>query len=388
MRRRHFIQTTGATLAASTFTPALLRSAQAAEAGLSASSIQLKTSLCMTGPLTGIGTGTAAGMQAVVKAVNTAGGVHGRKIELQVLDDGYELPRAVENVKKILADGNVFALLSCTGTPHNAAVLPLISQAGVPYLAPYTGADQLRTADFPGVFHIRASYASEVARLMQQITQMGFQRIGIIHTDNDFGRGLAKQAMQALSAASRQAVANLPMAVDGQNADAVAQQMITANPAVVFMATAGSSIIPAIQALKRQRQALPVMTTSVGLPADAAQHLKGDMAGIAVTRVMPDPFKAKTPVVRDFHAAMQAAGTRHLVNASSMEGYINMRLMVEALNRAGRDLSRDRLRTALAGIKGFDLGGFTVSYDSGKEPYVGSRYVELGITRADGSLLG
>jgi branched-chain amino acid transport system substrate-binding protein len=102
--------------------------------------------------------------------------------------------------------------------------------------------------------------------------------------------------------------------------------------------------------------------------------------------VFPDPHRARTPVVRDYQAAMQAIG-RSDFSSASLEGYINTRILAEGLDRAGRDVTRAKLRTALLSLNRFDLGGFSVDY-AGAAPFVGSRFVSLGILGGDGRFLG
>ena len=102
--------------------------------------------------------------------------------------------------------------------------------------------------------------------------------------------------------------------------------------------------------------------------------------------VVPDPNRAKSQVVRDYQAAMRANGKQEFTQGS-LEAYVNMRVLAEGLERAGSDPTRARLRSALAGIRNWDLGGFVVDY-SGQAPYVGSRYVDLGVLGGSGRFLG
>ena len=57
------------------------------------------------------------------------------------------------------------------------------------------------------------------------------------------------------------------------------------------------------------------------------------------------------------------------------------------LERAGRELTRGKLRAALASVRSHDMGGMTVDYSNGA-PYVGSRFVNLGILGANGRMVG
>src|SRR5256885_15413637 len=93
------------------------------------------------------------GQEGPIQAAGRAGAAGGRP-EWQMVDDGGGSQRTADNVRQMLSKGTAFALLSCVGTPNNAAVIPLIEEAGVPYVAPFTGASSLRKAS-RNVFHVR-----------------------------------------------------------------------------------------------------------------------------------------------------------------------------------------------------------------------------------------
>jgi len=105
-----------------------------------------------------------AGITAAFHGINKAGGIHGRELRLVMKDDGYVPAKSVENIKQMLDGNSVFAFMSCIGTANNAAIIPLIEQAGVPYVGPVTGASSLRQPGQRNVFHVRASYTDEVTR--------------------------------------------------------------------------------------------------------------------------------------------------------------------------------------------------------------------------------
>ncbi|MDP1108952.1 ABC transporter substrate-binding protein, partial [Klebsiella pneumoniae] len=83
------------------------------------------------GPLAAYGTDIKLGTEAAMAQINARGGIHGRTLQLQIVDDGYVPQRSADNVRQMLSKGTAFALLSCNGTPNNAAIIPLIEEAGV-----------------------------------------------------------------------------------------------------------------------------------------------------------------------------------------------------------------------------------------------------------------
>jgi len=101
-------------------------------------------SAAFDGPAQALGLGMRAGLQAAFHEINEAGGVHGRKIELITLDDGYEPERAIANTRQLINEDRVFSLIGAVGTPTSKAALPVANSAGIPFFGPFTGAGFLR----------------------------------------------------------------------------------------------------------------------------------------------------------------------------------------------------------------------------------------------------
>jgi hypothetical protein len=132
LRRRFLALAPQATaLSALAFSPAFLRNAYAEE-GVNAKTITIGSSGALTGPLAGFGSSMKMGVDAAMTQINAKGGVRGRQLQFQLVDDAYVPQRTAENVKKMIADNSVFALMSCIGTPNNTAILPMIDEDGMP----------------------------------------------------------------------------------------------------------------------------------------------------------------------------------------------------------------------------------------------------------------
>lgn len=76
------------------------------------------------------------------------------------------------------------------------------------------------------------------------------------------------------------------------------------------------------------------------------------MQGIAITHVYPDALQAKHLIVRNYQLAMRAMNQSEFTTGS-LEGYISTRLMAEAMQRAGRNVTRERVKQALASIRNY-----------------------------------
>ena len=384
MQRRQFV-TIAPRLAAGLAAPALVRNAFAQDAGISSKSLTIGCSASLTGPLAGFGRDIKQGAEAALAQINARGGIHGRMVQLQILDDGYVPQRTTENVQQMISQGSAFALLSCVGTPNNAGILPMIEDAGIPYVAPFTGASSLRKGA-RNVFHVRASYTDEVRRLVQRLAGMGLKDIGVVYLDNAYGREMLEDSTRFLAEQGLKPLVQVALATDGKNLSDVLAKVGQARPAVVLLATAGAVSVELVRGLKTNNPGVLMAGLSVTLTSEGLKQLGDAGSGLALTMVMPDPTRAKTALVRDYQAAMRARGIQEF-NLGTLESYTNTRVLAEGLERAGADPTRSKLRTALAGIRNLDLGGLVIDY-SGQAPYVGSRFVDMGVLNGAGRFVG
>ena len=384
MQRRQFVSLAPGAVVAAAAAPAFLRNAFAQEAGITGKTLTIGCSGALTGPLAGLGQDVKLGAEAALAHINSRGGVNGRTLQFNMLDDGYVPQRTTDNVKQMLSQGSAFALLSCIGTPNNTSILPLIEEAGVPYVAPITGASSLRKSA-RNVFHVRASYTDEVRRLIQRLAGMGLKSIGVVYLDNGYGREMLEDATRALAALNMKPAVQVAVATDGKNLPQVLQAVAAARPSAVLLATAGTVSVGLVRGIKKESPGVLMAGLSVTLPSASLGQLGEDGSGLALSMIVPDPNRAKLQLVRDYQSAMRAQGKSEF-SQGSLEAYVNARVLIEGLDRAGKDVTQPKLRAALAGIRNLDLGGFVVDY-SGQAPYVGSRFIDLGVLGSTGRFI-
>jgi branched-chain amino acid transport system substrate-binding protein len=347
--------------------------------------IRICQSIALSGPLGDLGQAMHQGAQACFAAVNAQGGVHGRKIALAVQDDGYDVKRALANAEAFLGDRSTFALFNCMGTPMIDAMLPQVIESGLPFFAPFSGALLARPKNARNVFNIRASYPDEAEQLVQHLATVGIKRIAIAHQNNSFGKEVYEGARLAMEKHQLRGGVAVTVENSGADAAAAAAKLVEANPEAVLVGLAGKPTLDFVKAIRAQRRGLPLYALSVMGSAATLRALGDDAVGIAVSQVVPSPAKTVMPVVRQFQQAWKATGTTLEPSHLALEGYINARVFVEALTRAGRNPTRERFIEATWAIKRHDLGGFEVNFsEPGKNA---SRYVELTMVGRDGKFI-
>lgn len=114
--------------------------------------------------------------------------------------------------------------------------------------------------------------------------------------------------------------------------------------------------------------------STVGTDQMIAQMGEG-ARGIGVSQVMPYPWNDTATVVHEYQRLIAQGDASVDFSYSGIEGYVTIKLVIEALRKAGPELSRERFVDTLEGLRQFDLGGFRVSYSP--TDHGGSTFVDL-----------
>jgi ABC-type branched-subunit amino acid transport system substrate-binding protein len=359
----------------------------AAEPGVTDSKITLGMSAPFSGPNGAYGIDMRTVIQTYFDQVNKGGGVNGRKLELIALDDGYETERTVANTKTLINEKNVFALLAYYGSsPTTEAMNTVFGPARVPLVGTISGAGTLREslAQNPSnrqMFNVRASYADETDAIVNQLVSLGLKSIAVFYQNDGFG----KSGLEGVTAALKKH--NLAPSAVGtveRNSVEVDPAVITigkAKPQAVVMVTLYKPTAAFVRAMKKAGQNPMFMTLSPVGTEQLVQELGPEARGIGISQVMPYPWNDIVPMVRDYQ---KLVGSKGGYSYYGIEGYATARIMVDALRRAGKDLTREKLFAALESTN-TDLGGFRVSYSPTSR--LGSRFVELTVVGPGGKIL-
>ena len=332
--------------------------------GLATDEVVFGQSAALTGPASELGTGMRLGVQAAFAEANAAGGIHGRQLRLISLDDAYEPEAAVANTRKLIEEHDAFALLGAVGTPTSRAAQPVTSEAGVPYIAPFTGAEFLRKADEkPNVVNMRASYFQETAEIVARLTtDLGISRIGILYQDDSYGRAGLEGVRRALD------VHGLRLAVEAnytRNTEIVKVALLDLrrfNPEAVVIIGAYQPAATLIRWARRLEFSPVFVNISFVGTSALVQELGVEGEGVYITQVVPFPEDASVPVVANYQKALAQWAPGTGPGFVSLEGYLAGRLVAEGLRLAGPQATRGEFLDALHSAPAIDLGGFELHY--------------------------
>lgn len=327
---------------------------------------------------------TTDGARLYIDFVNARGGVHGQKIELISLDDKFDPKLAAENARQLIVDKQVLAIFLNRGTPHTEAINPLLEQHGVPLVGPSTGAMVLHKPVKKYIFNVRATYQRESEKAVEHLLTMGVKRIAVVHTDDSFGQDGLQGAARGLSKASLQPVAVLKTDRSKPDFSVLAAPLTKAQTQAIIWVGSGTHVVDGIKALRAAGPVPQVVTLSNNASSGFVKALGTNARGVIVTQVFPSERSIAYPMVKEAQGLISAKAGAAL-SPAMLEGFAAAKVLVEGLQRAGKNPSREKLRAALEGLKNFNLGGLEVGY--GPDDHTGLDFVDLSIVGADGRFM-
>lgn len=361
--------------------PVLAR-ATSAPAPASGEEILVGQSAPLSGQMGPAMAGVLAGQQLAIDEGNRRGGAGGRRIRLQLLDDGFDPARTLENARLLVEQQQAVALFGTVGTAQTAAVLPYIAEKKVPLIAAYSGSPALRARHHPYFFTTQASYADELVRMVRNLKSVYATRIGIVYQDNDFGKLLLPVAEKVIAAEGCQVAAAQPLDVRAADAAAAVRALAESRPQAVIMVVAGPAVVSYVKA-HRALLGVPVYTFSLSIGSAILKALGEDARGLAVARATPYPWRATTALARNFAQVMARAGKP--IDYDHFAGYINARVLVEGLRAAGRNPTPASVTQAMERLGALDLGGYTFNF--GPDNHHGSNFVEITVVGPRGNFI-
>ncbi len=365
-----------------------LCTAAVADPGLDTDRILFGQSAAFSGPASALGDDMRVGIEAAFYEANQNGGVHGRRLELISLDDGYEPEAAIENMRTLINEHQVFALIGSVGTPTARSSVPVAAAAGVPYIAPFTGAPFLRDGQWQNVINLRASYYQETEAMMAFLEARGLTRVAVAYQDDSFGRAGFRGAQLAME---RRGLNPAATAVYPRNTIAVKTTLldvIEGNPEAVIIVGAPAPVAAFVNWASKLKLDLVFMTTSFAggnalIGSLSAESL--DSAGLLMTQVVPPLIGNSMPIVEQYRQALKATSPGAEPGFVSLEGYLAGRMAVVAMEQCGPDPQREQVLPMLRNAGQIDLGGFALEF--GADDFQGSDAVYLTTVSPGGEYL-
>jgi len=347
-------------------------SAGAQAPGVTPSKIRLGNTAPYSGPASSYGTIAKAAI-AYFDMVNDLGGIHGRKVEVISLDDGYSPPKTVEQTRKLVESEEVFAIFMPLGSATSAATESYLNQKKVPQIFVTSGAERWNQPEkFPWSIGWNAEYATEGRVYAKYIlANVKDPRIAVLYQNDEFGKAVLAGLKDGLGERVNAIVDAVSYEVSDPTVDSPIARLKNTGANVFLSLTTPKFAAQSIRVTDNLGWKPLIILPSVSNSIDPVMTSAGleRSIGVVSSSYAKQPSDPQWRDAADFKA-WSAFMDKYYPSGSKTDwlnayGYGMAYAMHQALEMAGPELTRDALMNALESIQNMEvpmlLPGITIS---------------------------
>ena len=327
-----------------------------AEQGITDTEILIGSNNDLSGPFAAFGGPSTKAAQLVFDEVNEAGGIHGRKIRFVVEDHGYQMPKAIQGMNKLINGDKVFAMLLSLGTPMNIAAFKLQDAKNVPNVLPlhYAG-----TATYYEQIRVGVTHLAELKSV---------SNVCAMFVPTDFGKDI-KEGAESISAETEGLTFVTETTHKPDDADFVgALQKLNAEGCQIVALALGvrQAITVSATAKKLGLTDMSFINSSAGFHTVMAKVPGGVTEGMYAASGWADLLsRMDKPEVQKFFTRYTEATGEELPGSGALLGHSAAETMVRALEAAGPDLDAKTFQAGIESLNYEDVvSGNTVNYSA------------------------
>lgn len=343
----------------------------------------------LSGPLAPTGQAYRAGINLYIASVNANGGIHGNSLKLVSVDDEYKTEQTVALARNVIREAKPIALTGVVGTGNVGALIneKILDEAGIPLIGVRTGASSLVKSSNPWLFVTRASYADEIAKILELYSMTGNSRFAVLYQNDSFGQDGLSNAERLITQFKGQLVAKASYEKNTTDVANAVKVINAASPQAVIMISNTAASAEFVKQMRAAGNVSQLTTLSTTDGPQVAAKIGAELAkGLAITQVVPAPTALSVPLSKEIQAAYKRFPNPDIaLNHTMMEGYLAAKIIGEGLRKAGANPSRKQLQEAMKTIKNQDLGGLNVNFSGANQG--GVQFVDITILNKEGKLL-
>jgi branched-chain amino acid transport system substrate-binding protein len=327
------------------------------------------------------GVNNANAIRLLFDEANAKGGINGRKIRYIVEDSQYQVPRAVQAMNKLLNNDKVFMTLQDGGTPMNNATWPMAIDKDTPKLLPLTAARSMYEPYHRLKFSQTSSYVDQMrAGTKYFVEQRGKKAICVMYQDTDFGADVLAGVTLQTEAENLKIVATTAHKPTDTDFTAAVTKLHEAKCDLLMLGTIVRDTMIIVSTVKKTGWDVDLLGQAASYDTAIATAPGGVGEGFysmtPTLYVYPDDPR---PESRDLMARYRARYGID-INYIGQTGVSVAQIALEALRRAGRDLTVNSLVTAMESLHEFtDIYGNTYSF--GPNQHHGSTKAFLAVVK-------
>ncbi|EFH83483.1 ABC transporter substrate-binding protein [Ktedonobacter racemifer] len=296
------------------------------------------------------------GDQLYFDKINKAGGINGRKIKFVQVSDNGDTTKTRDAVRQLVEQDNVFGIFQVCGSGAANVASAYLGPKGIPMVDPVGGGSKFTDAQgktLPWMWMTQPNYGDEGHVLGYYLTKtLKAQKVALLYEDDVLGLQQKTTLGESLQKYGGQLVASTGYKATDTDFSAAIQTLKSANPDIIVLNGLPGPTAKFVAAAAQQgyRPSLGYLANYPMADNSWAKVLGKAGEGIYVSGYT----STNTPIGQEY---LQATSGDSVFSAYKFYGYINAKIFVDALQKAGKDLTRDSLRKALDGqFSGYDTG--------------------------------
>jgi branched-chain amino acid transport system substrate-binding protein len=323
--------------------------------GVTDDTILIGSCSALDGPTRFLGSQTVLGATTYLHSVNDEGGIYGRKVQLLAFDDGYDPDKAPACFQRMMKEG-VFALGFFVGTPTAKVYVPLAQEQKIPVVGLFSGAQMLYEPLKHYVINVRASYYDETREQIDKLWEANLRKIGVIYQDDAFGKTVLDGVKLALQKHNSVPVALGTFARNTLDISDGHKAVMSARPQAVVVVGPYSPVAAVVKKAHADGWRPQFLTVSFVGTEEFIKEAGPDAEGTIITQVVPPYDRIDYTTVSLYRKYLAQYYPDASPNFVSLEGFVDAMVLVEGLKRAGKDLTREKLITAIESIHDMNIG--------------------------------
>jgi len=310
----------------------------------------------LSGPASMIGKQSADGANMRFNEFNEAGGAYGRKIKFIVEDHQYTVPRAVQAANKLLKRDKIAFMLGSLGTPQNNAVLTDQLSMNVPNLFPLTAARSMFEPFHELKFTSGSTYYDQIRTGIKYLVENNNRsNVCVLYEDTDFGQEIVDGVKDQLDKMNMTLVETASAKPTDTDFTAQIKKLNNAGCDLVALGTiVRTTILPFMKANEMNWKDVDFVSTSASYFTVVAEQPNGAMNGLyCLNSVIFPYYDTANEIEKEWWDKFKEIYGKD-PNTGALYGYIFADIAIEAINRAGEDLTIDSFVEAMETLNNFE----------------------------------
>ena len=342
-------------------------SAAASVDGVTDTEVVFGTHTDLSGAIAIWGVGTLNGARMRFDEANDAGGVHGRQIRYIAEDTQYQVPRAIQAANKLINRDKIFAMLMAVGTPTNNAVMQDQFEAGVPNLFPGSGARSMVEPFQKLMFSQHGTYYDEIRAAVKYFAeQEGRTTPCVMYLNNEYGLEILEGARDQAAQMGLEVAETAAYKITDSEFTAPVLRLRNAGCDVVLLGSVHRDTILILEAARKIGwEDVAWVGNNAAYGQVIADQESGSGEGYYAFVHMAKIYEDDESLPEEQRDWMRRYREKYGEEAGlpAMEGYRGADLVVVALERAGRELTREKFIAAMESIDDYtDIFGYKVAF--------------------------